>query len=244
MPSRTTLALAVLLLASLALNVRLWTRPAALRPPGASSPAAPAQGGDEGCEGCKQRLAACEQRSWEILRRTIAAESAPRQAQNKPPAPAASGVSAEEQERMLCEKAKQGLRDTWRRDRDGISAGLAKSLEDAAEQERNAASEAGKMRVAAGLDDREADQVAREYHDRRLARVAEARDALGRDPRDFDGLADAARGLYADEDAILERVGGAAARDAWRADQVEARTVLLALTAAMADRDWDASIRW
>jgi hypothetical protein len=57
-------------------------------------------------------------------------------------------------------------------------------------------------------------------------------------------MLDSARGLFADEDALLERVGGAAARDAWRAEQLDGRTVLMALVATMADRDWEESIHW
>ena len=100
------------------------------------------------------------------------------------------------------------------------------------------------MREVAGLDDREAGEVARAYRERRLAQVAEAQAALGKDPQDFPALLDSARRLLADEDAILERVGGSGARDAWRTDQLETRTVILALVASMADKDWDEDIRW
>jgi hypothetical protein len=251
MVSRVTLALAGLLAASIALNVRLCPRPSAHPPasvPVASARPAPAPPPGSEPEECPQRLAACEQRSWEIVRRAIAAGGAPQSGAERPRSDQARAPSkatpAEEQDRALCKKAKEGLREQWRRDRDAIAENLTKSLDDAPEQERSAANEAEKMRIAAALDDREAAIVARAYRDARLARVAEARAALGQGPRDFAGLLAAARGLYTDEDAILERIGGPAARDAWRAEAVEGRTILLALVAAMADRNWEGDIRW
>jgi hypothetical protein len=42
----------------------------------------------------------------------------------------------------------------------------------------------------------------------------------------------------------MERVGGSGARDAWRTEQMEGRTVIMALLASLADKDWDESIRW
>jgi hypothetical protein len=158
--------------------------------------------------------------------------------------PAARDKGSPEQADLLCARAKTTPRETWRGDRDTTASHPARSLEDAAEQERDAADQAVEMQQAADLDARQAAEVARAYRERRLARVAEARAALEREPRDFEALLVVTQGLFADEDAILDRVAGAKAREAWRANQFEGRTMILALAAAMADRDWEESIRF
>jgi hypothetical protein len=240
MRSPTTYGLAALLLASLALNVRFWTTRGA---PGATPPRASATATARDEPGaCERRLQACEQRSWAIARRALAAEVAP-----KPEATAAPAAAPKEpltQASALCSKAEQHLRESWQRDKDKIVWGLSQYLSNRDEQERSIARDVAKMKEVTGLDDREAAEVARAYHDRRLSQVAEAQAALAKDPQDFPALLDSARTLLADEDALLERVGGPGARDAWRADQVETRTVIMALVASLADKDWDESIRW
>jgi hypothetical protein len=172
----------------------------------------------------------------------MAAEATP-----KPEATAAPAAAPKEpvtQASALCAKAEQHLRESWQRDKDKISWGLSQYLANRDEQERSIARDVAKMKEVAGLDDREAAEVSRAYHDRRLAQVAEAQAALAKDPQDFGAMLDSARRLLADEDALLERVGGPGARDAWRADQMETRTVIMALVASLADKDWDESIRW
>jgi hypothetical protein len=239
MRSPTTYGLAALLLASLALNVRFWTARGPERPRAAPSAQAPARDEPGACE---RRLQACEQRSWAIARRAMEAETTPKPAASAGPATVAKEPLT--QASALCSKAEQHLRESWQRDKDKIAWGLSHYLADRDEQERSISRDVAKMKEVAGLDDREAAEVARAYHDRRLEQVAEAQAALGKDPQDFNGLLDSARRLLADEDTLLERVGGAGARDAWRADQVETRTVILALVASLADKDWDESIRW
>jgi hypothetical protein len=238
---RSTYGLAALLFASLALNVALWTarRPSSLDRAG---PAAAAASRRVDATPCEQRLRGCEQRSWDIVQRVIAADRAPKPASPAEAMPISPDRAA--QEAALCTKAKESLRETWLHDRDNFASNLKRSLADAEEQERDAAKEAAKMAEVARLDDRAAAEVARGYRAKRLARVAQARAALEREPQDFAGLLDEARGLFADEDALLEQAGGPAAREAWRAEQLEGRTVILALVAATADLDWDESIRW
>jgi hypothetical protein len=238
MPPRTTLALGALLLASLALNVRLYQRK-----PTAPS-VAPRPAGAEGRADCQQRLELCQRRGWDVLRKVIAAENTSPKPAPEPEPPSAPGAGPAEQDSALCETTKRGFRDAWRRERDDLAASILKNSADADQQEQDLASVLGKMRRVAELDDRQADLVARAYRERWHARWDEAREALQRDPQDFGGLADAARGLFADEDAILERIAGSAARDAWRTDQLVMRTEVIAITSATADRPLDASLHW
>ena len=237
-----------LLLASLAVNAYLLaTRSPTARGPhvSASASVAVATAPPLDASTCQRKLEACEAKAWAQLRQAIAADHPQAPPTPAPPQGTARPKSgATEQEAALCAKAEGALRLMWRVDRDRIAADLTKSLGDPAEQARNIASESDRMRVVAGLDDREASAVASAYKEQRLARIAEARAALGRNPPDFDAMLDSARALYADEDAILARVAGAPAQEAWRGDQLEGRTVLMAIAAAMADKDWDSSIRW
>jgi hypothetical protein len=234
-----TYALSALLFASLALNVRLWTAPP--KPKARAAPVPTAVAEDDGPRDatCESRLQACQQRSWDIARRAIESGHASAPAPTAAPAVAAGPAA---QADALCGWAKKNARDTWQRDKDKILFGLGLSLADRDEQEREVLRDAGKMREVAGLDPHAAAEVEGAYRDKRLARIGEAQMALQR--QDYGGLLDATHGLFSDEDAILTQVGGPAARDAWRADQTEARTVLLALMASLSDKDWEDSIRW
>ena len=244
MPPRTTLALGALLLASLALNVRQYERN---RPAPVAAPSrAPRPTGAGGRDDCEQRLDLCQRRGWEVLRRVITAENTSPKPAKEPAAPSAPGAGAAEQDSALCERTKREFRDAWRRERDDLAAGMVKGLADADQLEHDLASDVGKMRVAAGLDDRQADAVADAYRQRWLGRWGEAREALLRDPQDFGGLADAARGLLRLPTRTPSSSGSPrpAARDAWRTDQLEVRTEVIAVTSAMADRPLDASLHW
>jgi hypothetical protein len=244
MRSPTTYGLVVLLLASLGLNARLWTTRGASPPVKGRTPATSASAPSSRAEPdtCERRLQACQMQSWQIAQRVIAADHPPRPAGTA--APTTGGSDHPAQASALCNRAKQSLKETWQRDRDAIAFGLAQSLVDKEEQERNVVANAAKMAEVAGLDKREAAAVETAYREKRLARVAQAQSALGKQPPDFNAMLDAARGLLADEDSILEKVSGSGASDAWRADQVEGRSTILALVATLADKDWDESISW
>jgi hypothetical protein len=253
MPPRPVAGLALLLAASLALNLVLLRRlatpaPAPASPAPAStaraSPRAPAPPASLPAEtaACADRLAACEARSWDLVRQAVTSD--PRRRGAGQPAPRVAGTGPDAQAEALCAKAQASLRETWERDRDKIATSLVTGFADPEEQERNTRSEVARMRATLGLGDREAEALLADYREKRLARIAAAQAALAREPRDLDGLLAAARGLYADEDAILERIAGAAGREAWREEQLEGRTVILAIAAAMAGKDWEGAIRW
>ncbi len=248
MPNRLTLVLVVALLGSLAFNVRFLVKggggkPTPSRGSASAAVAVAPPAADPGA--CERRLEACEQKAWGQLRKAIAADHPQQPAAPAPPVGTERPKSGPaEQEAALCAKAEAALRLVWRLDRDRIAGELTKSLGDPNEQARNVSAESDRMRVVAGLDDREAAAVASAYREQRLARAAEAKVALGRDPPDYNAVLDSARELYTQEDAILARVAGPAAQEAWRGDQLEGRTVLMAIAAAMADKPWDSSIRW
>lgn len=244
MPSRSTTVLATLLVGSLVFNLSLWRGrpppPKAPRPTPSAEPSAAPRAGDDTCE---RRLAACQRQGWEIARRVIAGE------QQQPAAPQQPRLlhgetGPEAQSETLCDKAKGALRDTWLRDREMLVAGLAHTMGDPDDLERNITKESAEMRDAAGLGEQEGRELERAYRGMRTARVAAAREALSKQPPDLPAVLDSARGLFADQDALVQRIGGASARESLRQHGMESRTLILAILATVADKEWDESIQW
>ena len=193
---------------------------------------------------CVRELEACQRRGWEVALRKIGEQHASeKRAQADASAPPSAAASAA-QSASLCNVAQAHLREQWRRDRDMLTAVLVRDLADPAEQERAVARDVEAMRKTVGLAGRDGEVFERAYRDTRQARVAEARAAMARNPPDLGAAFEAARALYADEDKLIAQRIGPAARDAWRAQQVDTRTTMLAILASMSDRDWDESIRW
>jgi hypothetical protein len=243
MPSRSTTVLATLLVGSLAFNLSLWRgRAAPAKAPRPSASAAPSAAPRPADDTCERRLASCQKQGWEIARRVFAGEP---QAASPTPARVLRGETGPEaQSEALCDKAKLALRETWLRDRDALVIGLAHSMADPEDLERNITKESAEMREAAGLSEQEGRELERAYRGVRTARVTAAREAMNKQPPDLPGVLDAARGLFADQDALVQRIGGASSREALRQHGMESRTVILAILATVADKEWDESIQW
>jgi hypothetical protein len=248
MASRTTLALAALLLASLGFNVhQRVTRPAPPPPQKQAEPCPEAP--PPGASLCEKKLESCEKRGWELALKVMASERPKRDASAPVPAaattPAKPGDSSRAaQASALCSRAQATLRETWQRDRDAIGLGLAASVADPALLDKSIGEGLDAMRQTLKLGAREAEDLERAYREKRVARASEVQKALEQEPKQWGKMVDAARGLYADEDALVARYAGSEGRDTWRAKQLESRTVLLALFASLADQEWDDSIRW
>src|SRR6185369_2394359 len=88
---------------------------------------------------CAQKLAACEQRGWDLVMRTIAKGGSPQPGGDDAGAAAPvklDGLSGPaEQAAMLCLKGQANLRESWIRDREAIVVGLFHSLKNREEQE-------------------------------------------------------------------------------------------------------------
>jgi hypothetical protein len=69
--------------------------------------------------------------------------------------------------------------------------------------------------------------------------MAAARAALSADPPDWSAVRAAARGLFADEDALADQFGGEPGRLAVRADGLDGRSTIMALIAALAGEACD-----
>lgn len=193
---------------------------------------------------CAERLAACERRSWDLVVSAITMPPAQPDPSHDRADAGAPRTGASEQAAALCTAAERSLREQWQRERPTMIANLSRSFGDPAEQDRNVEHEVTSMSEVARLSDAQRAELASAYRTRRLARIDEARVALQRDPPDLGALPTIGRGLFSDEDVLLERIAGAGARDAWRARQLEGRSVILAIVATLADRDWDTALGW
>jgi hypothetical protein len=241
------------LVASMALNVVLllvWRRDARdlLRSPAraaidASKGEAPSPIASEApCAPCSAELDRCRNQGWELARRVLVEQqhrSTPVARQDDD-----ADVGAREQEAALCAKGMRSLHDTWHAERDGIITGLRKSLGESEEQERNASEVASRMADVLDVPSSARDALVRDYRTKRLARMNAISAALGSEPPDLDDAIAAARGLFADEDALALRYGREAGRVAWRREQLEGRTVVLAIAAAMSDHGMEEAFGW
>jgi hypothetical protein len=247
--------LAVALAASVAMNVAqarharaavpVRSRPSNERPESVVVPSAPRD--SPALSACHDRLAECEARNWDVVARAVAmgpsaVRASPVDRDDRDAGSGGTGPAA--QAAALCNAAERSLREQWQRERETMVANLTRSLNDATEQDRNVEHEVASMAETAHLSDADGAALQTEYRARRLARVDEARAALGRAPPDLASLTGIARSLFADEDAALEHVGGPAARDAWRSRQLEGRSVILAITATLGDQDWGEALGW
>lgn len=241
--------LAVALTASLALNAWLLVSRRSTPAPKPAPSAVPADTATPDAA-CAAELARCRNQGWDLTRKLM-------EAQVRPPAPhpsasasatAASApqgeVGAKQQRDALCTKGLESLRTQWRADRDNIVANLRNSLSNPQMQEHDAATEAASMADALGLGGNVKDSFERDYRAARGPRMQSMLNALKVEPPDLDAAISAARGLMADQDRLATRYGGDAGRLTWRQQQLEGRTVILAVGNAMADHDLEESVGW
>ncbi len=193
------------------------------------------------CSACEHALEVCSSSSRRVA--TDALRRKPR-ADAERARSAATGAPPGSQTEALCAKAKQSLAEGWARDRPAITAGLRKTLADPDERRRTADEKLEEMRGVLDLDGAAAARLDAAYHAVRSRHVAAAADAVAQDPPDFDAVLDEAKELFEAEDAMVREAGGDDALASWREDQLDGRTVILALIAALAEKPWDDRITW
>jgi hypothetical protein len=248
-------ALAGLLLASLALNIWLW-RSHALAATVENAATATASAGEVAT--CRTALARCQAANpgEPTPTGTTAAPPAfelPRALFIQPDAgagapfaarPVVSDLTPELQQDMLSQVAREKLRDEWKKQERSILAGLRTSLADPAKQHDDAQREGHKLATEAGFDDATTERFLADYEQRRMACVATLRDALAADPPDWATALAEVRALYAYEDALARTLGGDDACKRLRTAQAEGRTVILAIGASLANQPWEQAVRW
>jgi hypothetical protein len=188
---------------------------------------------------CRARLRRCQRRGVDALVRASGAASTP-EAETS-----GETVDLELQSSVLCDVAKARLKRSWHRRREKIAADVLESLQDSAKQRRDLNKEVKDFASTLGLDGRQRGRLRARYAAARERRIAAISRALGQRPADLEGTLRQVRGLFADEDRIVAALFGADARRQLRAAQLEKRTTLLAIAAAMADKPWDhTTIAW
>ena len=207
--------------------------PPAARPP--PPPAAPADAK------CAAELERCQAKSWEVVNRAIALE---RSRPDGGPGAANRGAAASDQAAALCLRAKDALRDRWQTDRAAIVFGLRASLADEAAQQRDTEKATNTMIEALGATGADRVRLETDYARTRRQHIDAARIAMAEEPPNTEALVSHVKALFADEDALARELGGERGLAAWRASELEARTIVLALAATLADRPWDETIVW
>lgn len=252
--SRLTLLLAAALVASLAAHaLRGGGAPAAAGPSSPrGAPAAPfapppptaaaAREGDEAS--CEVRLDRCRGQSLRLAFEAIQARAEPRAPEGDGEPPSDDGSGPEAQARALCRKGKQALRESWQNDRDAIVDSLATTLNDPGEQARNLGKQLAEMQRVLSLGERELASLSERYAARRAELVDGAAASLDGEPPDVESVLIAAQRLFAEEDALVRDAAGDGGVARWRASQLESRTVILALLAALAGAEWDEDLVW
>jgi hypothetical protein len=249
------IALLVALALSLAFNA--WW---ALREPASAAqlPASPAASAQ--IASCKDALAQCEARRAEPQRSAGQAapaaaalpfelpraltETAPKPAVAAGPKGVVSELTPELQQDMLSQVAREKLRDEWKRNEASILKGLRSTLPDPAKQHDDAQREGHKLATEAGLDPATADRFIAAYEAQRQQRMNALLQAITPDPPDWSAAIEQARGLFADEDALMAQLGGDDAKKRLRTAQAEGRTVILAIGASLADAPWEQTVHW
>jgi hypothetical protein len=155
-----------------------------------------------------------------------------------------TAVDLELQQSVLCDIAKRKLRRLWRKKRDQIVKNVTNALGDRTKQRRDLEREVNRFAKVLGLNDGQRLALQREYESLRGQRISALRTALMTDPPRLDAAFQQARDLFAGEDRLMKRLFGSKARGQLRAAQLEKRTVVLALIAALAGKPWDQTIGW
>lgn len=199
-----------------------------------------AAGGDGACE---QRLSACQQAEVSDLLKVIRAGGTARPGAAAKPR-LETRVGAELQQSVLCDVTRRKQRRRWYDKRHKIAESLMPNLTDAKKQQRDMDQDIDAFSRVLGWDAAQRARFAKQYAPARKRRVAAILTALKQEPVAFTAISSQVRGLFADEDRLVQGLSGDRARRQLRAARLENRTVIVAIAAAMADAPWDHSLTW
>jgi hypothetical protein len=192
---------------------------------------------------CEEELSHCLQSGWNLVLREITRQPLSAGKETKQPADGNRITLARKRE-ALCDISKTYLHDHWLANKDTITRFLTTDLTDPRRQTKETRETVEEMSRALGLTADETDVLTADYGRLRDVRIAHIRDALGQSPADYETFLLEAKGLFADEDALLERVEGGDAKERWRAQSLTDRTSRLAILATFAGSSWDAATEW
>jgi len=153
-------------------------------------------------------------------------------------------VDQQTQDQILCEIARKIASDDWRSKRDSITEGLKSSLQDPDVQERDLQSEVDKFATLLDLDGNEREELAGAYREIRSSRMEAIREAVSKDPPDYREVLRQAKGLFRAEDDLIGDRYGTKARELLRFSELETRTVILAIAAAISGMGVENAVGW
>lgn len=251
MTTRLSMALlALCLLTSLAFNGYLLARQRPEPLPAPAAPAPPVSARAQHSAACQTRLRRCQQEEVSQIFRVIqraprpAGQASEGQASGKPGRVAPAKVDLDLQQSVLCDIARRHAKQRWFHKRHRAAGSLVRSLGDANMQQQNTARDVKAFGDVLGWSEAQRQDFTRQYSPLRQQRVAVARQALQRKPPNFKAVFVQLKGLFVDEDKLMRKLHGARAVSRLRAAQLEQRTLLAAIVAAMAGMPWDGQLTW
>jgi hypothetical protein len=157
----------------------------------------------------------------------------------------ASAAMREREALALCRVAEGALRERWSAEVTAATHALAADYSDTASQQRKAHEAVGRIARSLDLTLGEADELEAAYDPVRVGHAGRIGDALQQVPPDYETALRETKGMFADEDALIQRLDGDDRVARWRDANLEARTTRLAMLATFATPDWDAeAISW
>jgi len=194
---------------------------------------------------CRQQLAGCKTKSWEIVQQAIrqGAEQQAEVEKTKPGTQEQEGP-AQDWRQALCEASEDFLRQVWEGHKEQVHA----MLQGAGTEEW----------IDLWMDVKMADIDSRwdlERHERNQLQdgyrrlwgdhAATMQSLMQQTPPDYTAIAEATREFFKDEEQLIGELFGEDARAEYTAAELKNRTLVLAMFATFADRPWDdQSVGW
>jgi hypothetical protein len=152
------------------------------------------------------------------------------------------GVGVERRRAMLCEIAREQLKEHWENRRTQVMDFMRESLGRPGGTQEDLNRDLDRMTAVLELSPADRQRLEEEHGPQYRARMDAARAALGADPPDARALYEAAQGLMADEEAVVARYAGADGLEKWRVDRLRFRTAALGILSTYAGVSWDEAL--
>jgi hypothetical protein len=215
-------------------------------PSAAGHPASTASPTGSADPSCSAKLTACREESWKLVSSTIANDlkqaHAPRPTTSagvEPPEPS----GALDQRRVRCDIAEQQAREHWVKHRVEILASV-KDVGTATWVQGERKKTLDGIAKILGADPGELRRFDHGYDALWTKHGPILHAQVTAEPVDAAALIGSVRGLWHDEDSLIESIMGAHARDEYRASELRSRTAIVAILAALANKPFDESLTW
>ncbi|HEX4924193.1 MAG TPA: hypothetical protein VFV50_08905 [Bdellovibrionales bacterium] len=157
---------------------------------------------------------------------------------------AAVAAAPDTQSQILCEVAKEHLKEHWADQKPNIEK-VIQVVNSKAEMEAKLQTTLDEVAAALSLSPEQSAHFRASYENVYFEHVGAFRERLNQKPEpDWPGMFQTLKKFYAAEDALIAATYGAKALAKFRNNQAQKRTPMLALIGQYANVAWDASIRW